>query len=127
MRCRSSGFDQGLVLGRERVVGFLVHIQVQLQAALPPARVVIIRRDLVEAQLLVVVRAYPFGRVNAAFFKRLVNLPAGKVLRYAAQALYDFARKATDTELQALHVRERPDLLAEPAAHLRACIAAGES
>jgi hypothetical protein len=60
---------------------------VQLRAAFPPAGVVVERRHLVEAQLLVVVGADPLGGVDRALFQRLVDLAAGDVLRHAAHAL----------------------------------------
>jgi hypothetical protein len=46
-----------------------------------------VRRDLVEAQLLVVVRAHPLGGVDGAFFQRLVDFATRDVLRHTAHAL----------------------------------------
>ena len=63
------GFDDGLVLRRQRVERLLVDEEVHLGAAFPPAGVVVERRDLVEAQLLVVVGADPLGRVDACPFR----------------------------------------------------------
>ena len=42
--------------------------------AFPPAREVVVVGDLVEAQLLVVVGADPFGGVDGAFFQRGIDV-----------------------------------------------------
>ena len=124
MRVRRGVRDDGLVLGRQAVVGLLVDVQRQLRATFPPAGVVIeCWRHLVQAELEVVVRAHPFGGVDGAFFQRLVDLATGDVLRHRADLLEHLAAEAADAHLQALHVGQRIDLLAEEAAHLRAGVA----
>ena len=82
--------------------------------------------DLVQTQLQIVIRADPFGRVNRAFFQRLVNLAAGDVLGDHAQTLQHAAGESTATKLQSLEVGNRVDLFAVPAAHLHAGITHGE-
>ena len=67
MGCHADGMDHSLEFGAQGGVGFLVDGQVQLQPIFQPARVVVIGRNLVEAQLLDDVRAYPLGGVNRAF------------------------------------------------------------
>src|SRR5690242_9817858 len=62
---------------------------VALAAAFPPARVIIVFRDLVEAELLVVIRADPFRRVDGAFLKRRIDVAAGELLRHYAEARQD--------------------------------------
>ena len=119
-------FNDGLVDRRQAVVGLVIDEEVQLRTAFPPAGVVIKRRDLVKAQFLIVVRAYPFSGIDGAFFQRLVNLAAGNVLRHAAHALNHLAGKAADAEFQTLHIGNGFDFLAEPATHLRAGVTAGE-
>ena len=47
-RAPRGGIDDGLVLRRQRVVGLLVDEELQLRRRLPPARVVVERRDLVK-------------------------------------------------------------------------------
>ncbi|MNV24672.1 hypothetical protein D3C71_1157440 [compost metagenome] len=118
--------QDGLVVLGQLVVGVLVDVERHLQRAFPPARVVVVRGHLVEAQLFIVVGADPFGRVDGALFQRRVDVAAGNLLRHHAQARQHGAREGADAELQALQVVHRLDFLAEPAAHLRAGIAAGE-
>ncbi len=120
---RRGVLDDRLVLGREAGKGLRVDVQRQLRAAFPPAGVVVVRRHLVQAELLVVVRAHPLGRVDRALLERLVDLAAGDVLRHAADALEHLAAEAADAHLQALDVGQRLDLLAVPAAHLGAGVA----
>ena len=127
MRVGGRGLDDGLVFGRQAVEGLLVDEQVDLRTALPPGRIGVVRRDLVEAELLVVVGTDPLGRVDGALLQRLVDLAAGNVLRHAAQTLDHLAGEAADAELQALHVGDRLQRLAVPAAHLRAGVAAREA
>ena len=84
------------------------------------------RRDLVEAELLVVIRPDPFGGVDRAFFKRGIDVAAGKLLRHDAELLHDLPGEAADAHLQSLQIVDGVDLLAEPAAHLAAGIAGEE-
>ena len=124
---RGRGLRQdGLVLLGQLVVGVLVDVERHLQRAFPPARIVVVRGDLVEAQLFVIVGADPFGRVDGALFQRGVDVAAGDLLRHDAQAREHGASKGADTELQALQIVDGLDFLAEPAAHLRAGVAARE-
>src|SRR6185436_11960092 len=55
-----------------------------------------------------------------------VDLAAGDLLRHHAQLCEDLARKAADAQLQSLQVLDGLDLLAVPAAHLRAGVAGEE-
>jgi hypothetical protein len=86
-----------------------------------------VRRDLVEAQLLVVVRAHPFGGVDGALFQCGVDVAARDVLGHGAQARHHLAADAGDAHLQALEVGRLLDFLLEPAAHLHPGVAAGEA
>ena len=126
VRVGAGRLEDGLVFRRQRVVGLLVDEAVELGAALPPAGVVVVRRDLVEAELQVVVGADPLGGVDRSLLERLIDLAAGNVLRHAAHALDHLAGEAADAELEALDVGDRLDLLAVPAAHLRAGVAGRE-
>ncbi len=88
------------------------------RARLPPARIVVVAGDLDEAELLVVVRADPFGGVDGALLERGIDVAACDLLRDDAELRQDHAGEAADAELETLEVLERVDLLAEPAAHL---------
>ena len=96
------------------------------QAAFPEARVVVVRRDLLEAELLVVIGADPLGCVDGAALEGRIDVAAGHLLRDDAELLHDLTGDAGDAHLQALQILNRLDLLAEPAAHLGAGIAAGK-
>ena len=119
-----SVFNNGFVLGCQRIKRLLIDEEIKLRASFPPTGVVVVRRDLVEAELLVIVRANPFGRINRAFFQRLINLAARNILRDHTHALADATSKAADAEFEAFDVSKRLDFLPVPAAHLRAGIAA---
>jgi len=62
------------------------------------------RRDLVEAELLVVIGADPFRRVDRAFFERGINVAAGELLRHAAEFLASPAGETADAEFQSLQI-----------------------
>src|SRR6185312_2138039 len=72
----------------------------------------------------VVVGTDPFGRVDGALLERRVDVAARDELRHDAQLLHDLAGHAADAHLDALEILDALDLLAEPAAHLRARVAA---
>src|SRR5262245_66591180 len=90
----------------------------RLRAAFPPAGIVVVLGDLDEAEFLVVVGADPFGGIDGALLERRKDVAGGKLLRHDAELGQNASGKTADTELQALHVVETFDLLAEPAAHL---------
>src|SRR5262249_55314677 len=92
-------------------------------AAFPPAGVVVMRRDLVEAKLLVVIGTDPLGGVDGALLQRRIDVTAGKLLRHAAELLHDAPGEAADAHFEALQILDAVDLLAEPAAHLAAGVA----
>ena len=87
-------------------------------AAFPPARIVVVGRDLLEAELLVVIRADPFGGVDGALLQRRIDFTAGDLLRHDAELGHHGAGKAADAHLETLQIGDCLDLLAEPAAHL---------
>ena len=96
----------------------------QRRVTFPPAGIVVVRRDLHEAELLVVIRADPFGGIDGALLERRIDVATGDLLRHHAELGHDVAGEARDAHLQALEVVDRLDLLAEPAAHLRRRVAA---
>ena len=74
------------------------------RAAFPEAGIVVERRDLGEAELLVVVGADPLGGVDRAALERRVDVAARDLLRHDAELRHDLAGKAGDAHLQALQV-----------------------
>jgi len=50
-------------------------------AALPPARIVVVLDDFVEAELLVVIGADPFCGVDGALFQCRINVATSDLLR----------------------------------------------
>ena len=64
-------------------------------------------RDLLEAELLVVIGADPFAGVDRALLQRRIDVAAGELLRHDAELGEDRAGKAADAELEALEVVDR--------------------
>src|SRR5215510_8411107 len=93
-------------------------------AAFPPTGIIVVRRDFVEAELLVIVRTDPLSSVNGALLQGRIDIAAGDLLGHHAERLQRLARPAADPELETLEILNGLDLFAEPAAHLRAGIAA---
>src|SRR5204863_2546109 len=91
-----------------------------LAGAFPPSGIIIVLRDLHEAELLVVVGADPLGGVDGALFQRRIDVAAGDLLRHAADLGDDGAGKTADPEFEPAEVIHRFDFLPEPAAHLGA-------
>src|SRR5262249_28980626 len=95
---------------------------VALAAAFPPTRIVVVLRDLVEPELLVVVRPNPFAGVERAFLQRWIDVAGGELLGHRPELGEDGAGKSADAHLKALQIVDGLDLLAKPAAHLSAGI-----
>jgi hypothetical protein len=93
-----------------------------LRIALPEARVIVVFRNLLETELLVVVRPDPFGRIYRAFFQGRIDLARRNLLGNRAKPLEYLAGKAANTKLQALEVVERVHFPSEPSAHLGAAV-----
>src|SRR4029077_13628721 len=89
-------------------------------AALPPARVIVEFDDLVEAELLIVVRPNPFRSVDGALLKRRIDIATGDLLRDDAELAKCLSGPTSDTHLETLEVAGLFDLLVEPTAHLTA-------
>src|SRR5690349_22194857 len=96
----------------------------QRGAAFPPAGIVVVLRNLVEAELLIVIGADPLGRIDRALLERGINVTAGNLLWDETELLQCLAGPASDPHLEAFEVVDRLDLLAEPATHLTTGIAA---
>ena len=84
------------------------------------------RRDFVETEFLVVVRANPLGGIDGAAFERRVDIPAGDLLRYRAEPRHHLAAEAGDPHLQTLQIGGCFDFLAKPSPHLSAGVAGGK-
>src|SRR5205823_11945087 len=56
-----------------------------LRLPLPPARIVVVFGDLIETELLVVVRPDPLRGVDRALFQSGIDVAAGDLLRYDAR------------------------------------------
>ena len=123
----AGGLENGLVVLRQVGICLDVDEKIELGTPFPPAGVVVVLGDLVETELLVVVRAHPLRRVDRALFQRRIDIAAGDLLRHDAELLQRQAAGASDPHLEALEVGDRLDLLAKPAAHLRAGVAGREA
>src|SRR5262249_22967187 len=93
----------------------LLHVDegVSVRTALPPGGVVIVFRDLVETELLVVSGSDPLHRVDSAFFERLIT--GRELLWHHAEPTDDLAGESPDAELQAPQILDPVDFLAKPA------------
>src|SRR5262249_9601554 len=100
-----------------------VHIERELRTAFPPARIIVVLGDLVEAELLVVVGADPFGRIDSTLLEGRIDITAGDLLRHHAELGQDLSGEAADAVFEAVEVVDGFNLLAEPATHPRTGIA----
>src|SRR5262249_61323067 len=98
------------------------HEGLSLRPPLRPGGVVIVFRDLLETELLVVGGSNPLHRVDSALFERRIDIAGRKLLLHHAEPANDFAGESPDAELQALQILDLVDFLAKPAAHLAAGI-----
>src|SRR5207237_4700247 len=71
-------------------------------------------------ELLVVVGADEFGRIDRAVLERRVDVDMGDILRRHADPRQHRAAQPADAPAQAFEVVDGADLLLEPGAHLRA-------
>ena len=126
VRLGRGGGDDRLVLGRQGVPGGAIDVERERRPRLPPARVVVVLRDPVEAEFQVVVGADPLRRIDNAAFERGVDLAAGDGLHGDAEAAQNLGAETGNAHLDAAQFRQRVYLAAEPAAHLATGVAAGE-
>ena len=95
--------------------------------AFPESGIVVILGDLLEAELLIVIRPDPFGPVDRALLQRGIDVTAGELLWHDANFLQHLASNAADTKFKSGEIGDRLDLLAKPATHLGTGVAARES
>ena len=115
--------ENALIIFRQRIPLVEIDHGQQHGAAFPPAGIIVVRRDLVEAEPFIVIRTDPFGRIDGTFFQRGIDVATGELLRHATELLHDAPGKAANAEFQSLEIGDGIDLLAEPAAHLTTGIA----
>ena len=119
--------QDGLVGFRQLVPLLLVDDEVQHRAALPPARGIVVFRDLQEAELLVVVGADELGRVDGAALQRRIDVAAARSAAAPRRAWPAPCPPSPPMRnFRPLRSSRPVDLLAEEAAHLGAGVAAGE-
>src|SRR5207253_6621122 len=80
-----------------------------LPAAFPPTRIVVVLRDLVEAEFLVIVRPDPFAGVEGTFLERRIDVATGELLGHSTQFRENGASKSTDAHLKSLSGNIRRD------------------
>src|SRR5262249_25679746 len=95
-RCR---LNDGLIILRQLVPFFQIDHEVVGSATFPPTRIVVVLRNLVETQLLVVVGADPFRGIDRALLQRRIDVAAGDLLRHDAELLQCLSSPAADAEL----------------------------
>src|SRR5262249_28771528 len=89
---------------------------------LPPGGVVIVFRDFLETELLVVGGANPLHPVDRALFERWVNISRRQLFRHPAEPTDDLAGKTPPAGLPTPQNLDPVVFLAKPAAHLAAGI-----
>src|SRR6266567_8975922 len=107
-------------IDRERLVCLLVEAELADGTGLVPARVVVVARGIVEAEVHVVVRPDPFAGVDDAPLEGGED-PGGRDEDSRAARLDDdlVAEARANAHLEPLVVADRVDLLPEPSRHLR--------
>ncbi len=103
----------------EGVPDVQVDDQMHGRRRLMPARVVVVAGDAVEAELLVDDGQRVLGGVDGALLERLEDLAAGQHRHGRADPLDHLAAQAGEANLQALHLLQRIDPIAEPSRRFR--------
>src|SRR5262245_24061642 len=118
---RGSGMvERSAQIEGEALVRLLVEGELEHVARFLPARIVVVARGVVEAELHVVVRAHPFGGVDHAPLEGRVDVGGRGERRRAARPRDHLAAEArADPHLEPLVVADRVDLPPEPPGHLR--------
>src|SRR5262245_34074686 len=107
-------------IDRKRLICLFVEAELLDGTRLLPARVVVVLRSLVEAELHVVMGSEPFAGVDDTALHRAVNIRARYEDRRAARSGVHLAAEArANTHSEPLVVTDRSDLLSEPTGHLR--------
>src|SRR5207244_3313418 len=100
-----------LVVFRQRIPLIQIDEGQQDRTTFPPARIVVVRRNLVEAELLVIIGPDPLGAIDGALLESRINVATRNLLRNGAQLLQHATGKATDAEFEALEIVDAGDLL----------------
>src|SRR5580704_12393110 len=92
--------------------------QVIAGRAFPPCGIIVELRNLVEAELLVVIGPNPFGGVDSPTLQSWIDVASGDLLGHTADLPDSRSSKATDAKLEAVKVCKFPDFLVKPSTHL---------
>src|SRR5215475_77896 len=123
-----AGVTQGRLVSRgKRRPSRLVNEKLTEGLEFHDAWCVVVLGNLVEAQLLVIVGAHPFAGVDRSLLKGGIDVAPGDLLRHDAKLGHHAATEAGGAHLEAVEVRNRLELLAEPTEHLPARLAAGQT
>ena len=117
------GLQHRLQVRRQRRPRLGVDDGLQRGARFVPAGVVVELGDFLQAEREIVVGAHPLGGIHHAGLQGGEDLAARQGHGGAAGAPEHLAAEAGNAHLEALQVRQRVDLLVEPARHLHAGIA----
>src|SRR5262245_5509277 len=96
--------EDALQVERERLVSFPVEAEHSVPAGLLPARIVVVARGVLEAELQVVVRSDPLGGVDHASLESGVDLACRGQDNRRTCLGEDRTTEARDAHLQALEV-----------------------
>src|SRR5258707_10416291 len=97
------------------------------RAALTETGIVVKLGDLLKPEFLVVIGSDPFGSVDRALLKCGVDVATCELLGHDTELLQHLAGNSSDAKLQSGEIGSGFDLLAEPAPHLGAGVAAVKS
>src|SRR5258708_25528573 len=93
------------------------------RSAFPPAGIVIMRRDLVEAEFLIVIGTDPLGSIDGALLQRRIDVAGRDLLRHRAELLQDASGESADPQFEALYTVDGVALLPHPSAPFPASLA----
>src|SRR5262249_4173270 len=81
----------------------LLHVDedVSVRTTLPPGGGVIVFRDLLETELLIVSGSDPLHRVDSAFFERRIDITGREWLWHNTEPTDDWAGESPEADLQA--------------------------
>src|SRR5215208_5909715 len=92
MSMGSRGGQDSLVLVRQCLVSLEAYKEIELRTTVVPTRIVVVGRDLVEAELLIVEGTREFHSIEGAPLERRIDVPRCNRLWYDAKALVRLTR-----------------------------------
>src|SRR5690606_17098058 len=96
----------------------VIYEKVQHGAAFPPAGAVVVLRDSVEAEFLIVIGADELCRIERSALECREHLIGRHLLWLDPKPGEDLPAHATNSELEPAQIIDTSNLFAEPAAHL---------